>query len=82
MAQMRVTVNRLRNNMIIAKDVYTNTGIILIAEGTPVTKEVISLLTKHFIDSVIVDYMTAQNDFSLSPQEAPHSTTASIEKQF
>ena len=56
MAYLRTSVNHLRKDMIIAGDVYTNNGVTLVAAGTPVSKEVIALLTKHFIDSVLVEY--------------------------
>lgn len=56
MSIMRVSVDRLREGMIIANEVYSQTGIPLVTEGTPVTKEVINLLTKHFIDEVRVSY--------------------------
>lgn len=68
MAQLELSVSHLRKNMIISRAVYTNTGAILVSEGTPVTKEVISILTKHFIDTVFVEPIKAQNT-ALSPEE-------------
>lgn len=53
---MRIRTDRLRKGMVIISNVYSNTGAILITEGTPVTKDVMALLTKHFIEYVIVDY--------------------------
>ena len=56
MAQLRVPTNRLRKNMIIKNDVYTRAGVIIIPAGTEVTKDVVAMLTKHFIDDVIIEY--------------------------
>lgn len=54
MANSKVKVNRLREGMIIDSDVYAGNGTILIAEGTPLTKELIRLLTRHFIEEVLI----------------------------
>lgn len=54
MANTRVKVNRLREGMIIDNDVYAGNGTILIAEGTPLTKEMIRLLTRHFVEDVLI----------------------------
>lgn len=56
MPRLRVSVNRLREGMVVKEDVYAKTGVILVMEGTCVTKEVIGLLTRHFIEEVIVEY--------------------------
>lgn len=54
MANSRVKVNRLREGMIIDSDVYADNGTILVAEGTPLTKEMIRLLTRHFVEDVLI----------------------------
>lgn len=54
MANSRVKVNRLREGMIIDSDVYAGNGTILVAEGTPLTKEMIRLLTRHFVEDVLI----------------------------
>lgn len=70
MARLQVSVNRLRKGMVLAEDVYTKTGVILVAGGSPVTKEVVNLLSRHFIDSVSVEYQpTSQAE--VSPEEEP-----------
>lgn len=56
MAQLRIHTDRLRKGMVIKSNVYSNSGAVLIPENTPVTKDVMSLLARHFIDYVIVDY--------------------------
>lgn len=53
MACFRVHTDRLRKGMVIKNDVYSRTGAILVPVNTPVTKDVLSILTKHFIDYVI-----------------------------
>lgn len=58
MAYIKVAVNRLRKGMIVGEDVYTKTGVILVTQGSPVTKEVVNLLTRHFIDGISVEYQT------------------------
>ena len=49
--------NHLKKGMVIKSDVYNRAGIILVPEDTVVTKEVFDLLTRHFIDEVIIDYI-------------------------
>ncbi len=58
MAVIRMKTHHLKKGMIIKSDVYNRSGVILVPEGTPVTSEVFELLTKHFIDEVIIDYAT------------------------
>lgn len=57
MAALRIKTNKLKKGMIIKSDVYNHSGVILIPEGTVVTKEVFDMLTRHFIDEVIVDFI-------------------------
>lgn len=56
MAYFRVRTDRLRKGMVIKNDVYARTGAVLVPIDTPVTKEVVAILTKHFIEYVMVDY--------------------------
>lgn len=79
MAHLRVSVNRLREGMMIASDVYSRAGAVLVSEGSVVTREVLNLLTRHFIDSVVVEYKTEQTPVLESAQEAAPRVT---EKQF
>jgi len=54
MAYFRVRTDRLRKGMVIKNDVYARTGAVLVPIDTPVTKEVVAILTKHFIEYVMV----------------------------
>lgn len=65
MAQLRIRSDHLRKNMIIASNVHSSNGAILVPEGTPVTKDVMALLARHFIEYVIVDYQA--DGYSSSP---------------
>ncbi len=69
----RVHTDRLRKGMVIKNDVYSRTGAVLIPVNTPVTKEVLALLTRHFIDYVMVDYQsTASSPADIpSPESVP-----------
>lgn len=57
MASIRMQTNRLRPGMIINSDVYTRAGVVIVPEGTAVTKEVHALLARHFVDEVLVEYV-------------------------
>lgn len=67
MACFRVHTDRLRKGMIIKSAVYARTGAVLVPVDTPVTKEVVDLLTRHFIDYVMVDYQATVS----SPADIP-----------
>lgn len=56
MALIRMKTHHLKKGMVIKSDVYNRAGVVLVTEGTPVTNEVFELLTKHFIDDVIIEY--------------------------
>lgn len=79
MPRLRVSVKRLREGMVVMEDVYAKTGVILVMEGTCVTKEVIGLLTKHFIEEVIVEY---SNDKRQVMNPVKITEPADKEKQF
>ena len=64
MATIRIRTNRLKKGMIIKADVFNRSGVILVPANTEVTKEVYDLLTRHFIDEVVIDYST-------EPKETP-----------
>lgn len=53
MVNLRVSVDRLREGMVIKSDVYAKSGTVLAREGTVVTKETIRLLTRHFVEEVM-----------------------------
>lgn len=57
MALIRMKTHHLKKGMIIKSDVYNRSGVILVPADTVVSKEVFDLLTKHFIDDVIIDYI-------------------------
>ena len=50
MAKIRIAVNHLCNDMIIGEDVYNKSGVVLVAQGSIETDEVISLLSRHLIE--------------------------------
>lgn len=56
MIQLQVQTNRLRKGMIIKNNVYSNSGAVIVPANTPVTKDIVGILTRHFIDQVIVEY--------------------------
>ena len=58
MALIRMKTHHLKKGMVIQSDVYNRAGVILVPADTPVTKEVFDLLTRHFIDEVVVEYVT------------------------
>ncbi len=82
MACFRVHTDRLRKGMIIKNDVYSRTGAVLIPVNTPVTKDVVMLLTKHFIDYVMVDYQTTASSPAdiPSPESVPKIKQQQIEE--
>ena len=69
MAKIRIAVNHLCNDMIIGEDVYNKSGVVLVAQGSIVTDEVISLLSRHLIDSVAIEYQAAADE----PQQAENA---------
>lgn len=58
MALIRMKTHHIKKGMVIKADVYNHSGVILVPAETPVTNEVFELLTKHFIDEVVIDYVT------------------------
>ena len=50
-----MSVNRLREGMIIREDVFSKSGAVIVPDGAAVTKDVVTLLTRHFVDSVMVE---------------------------
>lgn len=89
MASLRVSVDRLREGMIIMNDVYAKTGSILVAEGTPVTREVISILTRHFVPEVMAGYeadrgrrLGIQRDAGIQRAGVRQESRLTKEKQF
>ncbi len=57
---LRMSVNRLREGMMIKEDVFSKTGAVIVPDGAVVTKDVVALLTRHFVDSVMVEYPTGR----------------------
>ena len=56
MALIRMKTHHLKKGMLIKADVYNRIGVILVPANTPVTSEVFELLTKHFIEEVVIEY--------------------------
>lgn len=46
---------RLKKGMVIKKDVYSYNGLVIVPAGTEVTQEVQTLLTKHLVETVVVE---------------------------
>lgn len=82
MAYLKVSVNFLRKGMVIVKDVYTKAGPPLVVAGTPVTKEVINLLTKHFVDTVMVEYVSDTSNLYSARQGIDSKVTEKEFKKF
>lgn len=55
MAELRIPTNKLKERMVISRDVFARNGVVLICEGTKATSEIIRMLTSHFIDYVYVE---------------------------
>ena len=66
-------VNRLREGMIIREDVFSKTGAVIVPDGAVVTKDVVALLTRHFVDSVMVEYPTGRKE---RPEQQEQSAPA------
>ena len=58
MALIRMKTHHIKKGMVIKADVYNRAGVILVPAGTTVTSEVFELLTKHFIEEVVIEYVT------------------------
>ncbi len=56
MALIRMKTHHLKKGMLIKADVYNRAGVILVPAETTVTGEVFELLTKHFIEEVVIEY--------------------------
>ncbi len=77
MAQMRIRLSRLKSGMIIKDNIYSETGTFLIGSGTVATPDIISLLTKHLIEYVNVEY-----DLSGNGSHQASKITPEQEKEF
>lgn len=69
MALIRMKTHHIKKGMVIKSDVYTRSGVILVPEDTVVTKEVYDLLSRHFIDDVIIDYVAEPQPSSGAARE-------------
>lgn len=58
MALIRMKTHHIKKGMVIKADVYNRAGVILVPADTTVTSEVFELLTKHFIEEVVIEYVT------------------------
>ena len=70
---LRMSVNRLREGMMIKEDVFSKTGAVIVPDGAVVTKDVVALLTRHFVDSVMVEYPTGRKE---RPEQQEQSAPA------
>ena len=57
MALIRMKTHHIKKGMVIKADVYNRAGVILVPADTAVTSEVFELLTKHFIEDVVIEYV-------------------------
>ena len=58
---LRMSVNRLREGKCDDKrGCVSKTGAVIVPDGAVVTKDVVALLTRHFVDSVMVEYPTGR----------------------
>ena len=72
MAKIRIAVNHLCNDMIIGgRRFIIKSGVVLVAQGSIVTDEVISLLSRHLIDSVAIEYQAAADEHSRQKMMQP-----------
>jgi len=69
MALIQMKTHHLKKGMVIKQDVYNKSGVILVTEDTPVTTEVFELLTRHFIDEVLIDYVSEIPSVSVMSEE-------------
>ena len=58
MALIRMKTHHLKKGTVIKADVYNRIGVILVPAETTVTSEVFELLTKHFIEEVVIEYIS------------------------
>ncbi len=56
MALIRMKTHHLKKGMVIKADVYNRAGVILVPAETTVTNEVFEMLTRHFIEEVVIEY--------------------------
>ena len=57
----------------IKEDVFSKTGAVIVPDGAVVTKDVVALLTRHFVDSVMVEYPTGRKE---RPEQQEQSAPA------
>lgn len=69
MANIRIQTHRLKKGMKIVVNVYNCYGVVIVPEGTVVTKDVFELLAKHFVDDVVVEYNPEKKDSSIIQKE-------------
>lgn len=66
MALIRMKTHRVKRGMIIKSDVFNRSGVILVPKDTVVTDDVLMILSRHFIEDVIIEYAT-ETKTQLSP---------------
>lgn len=81
MAKMRIHTDRLRKGMVISNAVYSSAGLLLVSENTVVTKDVVMLLTRHFIEYVIVETDPPKAAPSVSESEVAEDKPTKQQKE-
>ena len=71
MALIRMKTHRVKRGMIIKSDVFNRAGVILVPKDTVVTNDVLTLLSRHFIEDVVVEYATESRPSIKSSAEQP-----------
>lgn len=79
MAHIKLPINRLKKGMTICNEVYSRSGVVIVPANTLVTKEVVELLTKHFISYVVVNYQVEEKEHT--PAQKPDVQEGLITKE-
>ena len=80
MALIRMKTHRVKKGMTIKSDVFNRSGVILVPKDTVVTDDVLTILSRHFIEDVIVEYAAeAKSHTSLSAERPPLNPIAQKE---
>lgn len=67
MAQRRIRTSHLTEGMIIKNDIYSNSGLVIVPANTTVTADIRRLLTRHFIEDVVVETGTLSSSNPFQP---------------
>lgn len=76
MPLIRMKTHRVKRGMIIKSDVFNRSGVILVPKDTVVTNDVLTILSRHFIEDVVVEYgLESKPALNHSPEKPPLSKT-------